>query len=114
MTRNPPQADMGPPLDPEVAALVRACQAADQERRAGERGVRGSLDWGLDGKPTEFKLALGPTAMMCIGAGVLSAIGGLVVFGWAEADAFDLLVSQLPAAGLITLAFARSQGKKLK
>ena len=108
--RSKSQEDAQAHLDPEVAALVEQCRAADEARNSQASAPPWWRDWG-DGKPTEFKLALGPMALLCIGAGILSAIGGLVVFGWAEADALDLLVSQLPSAGLITLAFARSQGK---
>lgn len=103
MTRRSPVDDPVARLDPEVAALVRACKAADEEARARNRGI----DWRPDGNPTEFNLKMGPMAILCLAAGVLSALGGLVLFNWPTAGALHLLVSQLPAAGLIAYAFAR-------
>lgn len=106
MARNDRSDDGLPPgLDPEVAALIRAAKADEAERTARNRGV----DWGLDRRPVELKLKLGPTTLLCAGAGVLSAAGALILFSWPEADALYLLFSQLPAAGLITAAYARTR-----
>lgn len=94
-------------LDPEVAALVRACKVADEDRQARNRG----LDWLPDGRPTELNLKFGPMTLLCLGAGVLSAAGGLVIFSWPDANVFHLLISQLPAAGIISYVAARKPGR---
>jgi len=106
MTRRQTADDPTAHLDPEVAALVRACKADDDDRKARNRG----LDWRPDGKPTEFHLKLGPMTLLCLGAGVLSAAGGLVIFNWPDANALHLLISQLPAAGLMAYASTRKPG----
>lgn len=103
MTRHQQTDDVTSRLDPEVAALVRAAKAADDEKKARNRGI----EWLPDGKPTEMKLKFSSTAALCIGAGFLSAAGGLVLFNWPEADALHLFFSQVPAAGLIAYAFAK-------
>jgi hypothetical protein len=101
-----------PQLDPEVAALVNACKTAEEERKARNRGIDWARDLKPDGKPTELKLKIGPTVVLSAGAGLLSALGGLVIFSWPDAGAGHLLLAQLPAAGLVAYAFAREEKKK--
>ena len=100
-----------PDLDPEVAALVQACKNADEEKKRRNGEYDRAAAWGLDGKPIELKLRIGPTALICSAAGLLSALGGLILLNWAEAGALHLLVSQLPAASLIAYAFVRAEKK---
>lgn len=89
-------------LDPEVAALVRAATAdAEQEKRSRKRTIVHEADR----RPIELKLKLGPAALICLIGGVSSAIGALIVFNFGEADLLWLLVSQMPAAGLMSIAW---------
>jgi hypothetical protein len=88
-------------LDPEVAALARAAAAA----AAAEKERNRSLIAEIDGKPIEMKLSFGPTAMLCLGAGLFSAAGALIIYSMPDADFLALILSQLPAAGLIAAAF---------
>jgi peptidoglycan/LPS O-acetylase OafA/YrhL len=100
--------ELPPDLDPEVAALVAGAKAAAEEKKARKLGV----NLQIERRPTELNLKLGPTAMLCLGAGVLSAAGAILLFNWPDANFFHLLLAQLPAAALIAAVYARAEKEK--
>jgi hypothetical protein len=95
-----------PRLDPEVQALVNAGMAAAKKARR-ERSI-----WEEPGKPVELRLKISSTVALCAAAGVLSACGALLLVEWPQADFSHLVITQLPAAGLIAWAFARSRKRR--
>lgn len=98
-------------LDPDVAALVRAANTDDDRRRS---VAAKSIFHEIDGRPTELKLKPGPAALLCTAAGIASAAGALFVFNMGDADLLWLIISQMPAAGLMTIAWRVHEQRKAR